>query len=261
MVFKVLKNDRVSYLSGTAHFFPYSFKKSLTEIISKVDTVLFEGPLNESDMETIASHGYENTVTNPFIDLLTEKARTLLSQEFEVSDSDIYRYIGYVCRSKKSKLEEEIQGLKPWMAFFKIWTFYLRKRGWVYSVDMEAHSVAKAQKKEIHYLETIEEQVRALEDIPIERIVNFLNLCPRWETLAKSHAKLYLEGDLEALLGSTTSFPTRCASIIDRRDPVLFERSLPFFKRGNVAVFVGITHIKGISERLKNLGYKVSQGL
>jgi hypothetical protein len=35
MIWEVLKGSRRSYLAGIAHFFPYSFKKSLTRYIEK----------------------------------------------------------------------------------------------------------------------------------------------------------------------------------------------------------------------------------
>ncbi|MCX7857091.1 MAG: TraB/GumN family protein [Deltaproteobacteria bacterium] len=261
MIFRITKGDKVNYLSGTAHFFPYSFKKSLSRLISKVDVVLFEGPLNESDMIKIASYGCTSSSTDSLLDMLTEEARGMLVKEFETFDlgkhSEILRYM-YV-KMDKSFLEMEIRGLKPWMAFFKIWSFYLRKRGWVYSVDMEAHFLAKKLGKNIHYLETIEEQIKALEGMPVERIIDFLNLCSKWRDYAETHADFYLKGELDALLGATTSFPTRCESIIDKRDPILFERMIPFLEKGNVAIFVGVTHVKGISNRLETEGYSVSQ--
>jgi len=265
MFYIVKKGDNVNYLSGTAHFFPYSFRRSLSELISRVDTVLFEGPLDESDMEKVISYGYENSQESSLFSMVSEEARRILSQELDSlsfeNDSEIYRYLGYLRQNGKTRLEMEIEGLRPWMAFFKIWTSYLRKRGWVYSVDLEAHAVAKEQKKEIHYLETIEEQILALEGVPLEKIVNFLNMCSKWEKFAKKHADFYLKGDLDFLLGSTSLFPTRCESIIDKRDPVLFERMLPYFERGSSAAFVGITHLKGITEKLKGKGYSVFKGL
>ncbi len=256
MVFKVEKTSKVNYLLGTAHFFPYSFKSSLRKIISKVKRVLFEGPLNESDMETIRTYGQTGKQDNPLIGMITKEARAILNEE---EDSEVYRYIGYF--RKKNALELETENLTPWFAFFKIWSLYLRKRGWIYSVDMEAHNVAKEQRKEIHYLETIEEQIRALENIPLERIVNFLNQCSMWEEFAKRYADFYLKGDLDSLLASTISFPTRCPSILDERDPVLFLRILPFFEDGDASAFLGVTHVKGILDMFKKEGYSVSQGL
>jgi hypothetical protein len=51
MVWKIERNGKWSYLVGTAHFFPYSFKRYLVRYISSVDTVLLEGPLDESSNE------------------------------------------------------------------------------------------------------------------------------------------------------------------------------------------------------------------
>ena len=48
-IWKVEKAGCTSFLVGTAHFSPYSFKKSLTRLIQDVETVLFEGPLDEEE--------------------------------------------------------------------------------------------------------------------------------------------------------------------------------------------------------------------
>lgn len=266
MVFKVVKGKRINYLSGTAHFFPYSFKKSLEKIVSLANRVIFEGPLDEKNMERVRICGQNKSSPSIFlVRMLDKEAKKILSGEFEMpvlgKDTVVFNMLTALSGKKEDILEREIKDLTPWMAFFKIWSFYLKKRGWIYSVDMEAHSVAKKMNKEIYYLETIEEQICALDEIPIERIVNFLNECSRWEKYAKKYATLYLKGDLEGLLRSTTSFPTRCPSIIEKRDPLLFERLLPFFEEGDAAAFIGITHIEGVSKRLKGEGYSISQGL
>ena len=54
MVWRVEKDGRRSYLVGTAHFFPYSFVGSLTRLLQKVGTVMFEGPLDEESTARIA---------------------------------------------------------------------------------------------------------------------------------------------------------------------------------------------------------------
>jgi len=59
MIWKLEKDGKVSFLAGTAHFFPFSFKKSLTIYIRGVNTVLLEGPLDENSMSRVLDSGLE----------------------------------------------------------------------------------------------------------------------------------------------------------------------------------------------------------
>ena len=89
--------------------------------------------------------------------------------------------------------------MKPWLAFFTIWSNYLRKNGWKHSVDLEAYSIAEELCKKIEFLETIEDQIGVLESLTRERIVAFLNRVDQWPELARGYADCYLAGDLERL--------------------------------------------------------------
>jgi hypothetical protein len=44
MIWSVEKDGRRSFLAGTAHFFPHSFKDSLAIHLQQAETVIFEGP-------------------------------------------------------------------------------------------------------------------------------------------------------------------------------------------------------------------------
>ena len=46
----------------------------------------------------------------------------------------------------------------------------------------------------------------------------------------------------------TGEFPTRCESIIAKRDPIFFKGMKAFFEEGKTAAFVGVGHIPGIQE-------------
>jgi len=263
MVWKIELGGKRSYLAGTAHFFPCSFKKSLTGLISNADTVLFEGPLDESNMNTVRVYGMEDGDAPSLYDALDGKTIEKINKELGSGtgniDSSLMSSLHMFRSGKGNLFHSEIEGLKPWMAFLKIWSQYLQKRGWKYSVDLEALSVARQLGKNIHFLETIEEQIAALNGIPFERIVNFFREFNSWEKFSRQHVKCYLKGDIETMMGVTVEFPTRCESIIDKRDPVMFERMEHFIEKGNAMVFVGTTHIRGISRMLEGIGYKVSK--
>ena len=62
--------------------------------------------------------------------------------------------------------------VRPWMAFFSVWSALLN---WKYSMDVEAYHTAQKLGKKIGFLETIEDQLAALDGVPFERFVNYLN--------------------------------------------------------------------------------------
>ena len=71
--------------------------------------------------------------------------------------------------------------------------------------------------------------------------------------------RYYLKGDLDQWPFMTIGFPTRCASVLDKRDPILFERMLPLIEKGKSCIFVGIPHVRTIKPLLVKKGYEVEQ--
>ena len=259
MIWRIEKDYRISYLIGSAHFFPYSFKRSLTRYIGNADTVLFEGPLDEDNMNKVVeqgSKGDNNSSLNGVLDDSTIKEINKL--EYTIST---HSYLGTYAmtfgQSTDNSLYEQIKGQRPWMAFFYIWLYYRERNSWMYKLDMDAFKIANEMGKDFHFLEKIDEQIAALDAVPVERIVNFLKKINKWDGYAKKYVRYYLRGDLDRLLSSATEFPTVCESIIDKRDPILYERMKPFLEKGNTVAVVGITHIQGIKELLIKDGYSV----
>ncbi|HOD77731.1 MAG TPA: TraB/GumN family protein [Syntrophorhabdus sp.] len=263
MVWEMSKDGFTSFLVGTAHFFPYSFKESLIHLISKADVTLFEGPLDENNMEAVREYGVARQDGMSLYDSLDEKTIAELNKELgesaEFSGCSLSSYISVFKREHHDLLSQEIEGLRPWMAFFKLWSHYLAKRGWKHSVDLEALSVSRELGKKVVFLETIEEQLTALDGIPFERIVTYLSNFRNWGKFSRHHEKQYLKGSLDSLLNIISGFPTRCPSIVEHRDPVFFTRMRPYVEAGNAVVFLGTTHIQGIVKMLEQEGFKVSQ--
>jgi uncharacterized protein YbaP (TraB family) len=262
MVWRVVSQEGSSYLVGTAHFFPFSFKRSLADLIGKTGRVLFEGPLDEADMASVRRHGIR-TVDGPSLNEALDRATIAkIEKEFAQTVTGDSRaaftsYLGLFDPSSGNSPLAEIEHLKPWMAFFTIWAQFLRRRGWQYSVDLQAFEAAQKLGKEIHFLETIEEQVRAMDGIPFEDLVSFVKDIGNWEKYSKDHARRYRKGDIQGLMTATTRFPTRCPSIVESRDPVLFARMIPYIEQGDTIAFVGTTHIRGITRMLEQAGYRV----
>jgi hypothetical protein len=263
MVWEITKDGRISFLAGTAHFFPYSFRQSLTLLINKVESVLLEGPVDEGNLDAVRKYGLDGWQGLSLYEALDRRAVREINRELTNSTDNAHAsfasYIDLFHSDMEGLLLSEIEGLRPWMAFFKLWSQYLVRRGWKYSVDLEALSAAKELGKKVVFLETIEEQLEALDGIPFERIVDHLNNFRNWEKLSRHHKEQYLKGSLDGLLNSTTAFPTRCASIIDLRDPILFARMRPYIDEGDTAVFIGTTHIRGVLKMLEENGFKTTQ--
>jgi uncharacterized protein YbaP (TraB family) len=259
MMWEVTKGEHVSYLAGTVHFFPYSFRHSMKALMRQVDRVAVEGPLDKASMARVVEHGSTGD-PRPLLECLdsvtTEKIERLMGCSGK--GSGVKSPLLILMNPKpRSTLTERLHGLRPWMAFFQIWLQFIRQRGWTYSMDLDAYQIAGKLGKEIVFLESIEEQLEALDGIPLERIVSFLKGMDQWESHLEQHVSYYLRGDLDQWPFMTLGFPTRCASVLDKRDPILFQRILPLLKNGKSFILVGIPHVRAIKPLLINEGYEV----
>jgi hypothetical protein len=259
MVRKVRKGAKRSFLVGTAHFFPFSYRASLSRYVKIAHTVLFEGPLDEKDMAKVVNAGCEEDDTRNILDDLDTRTIDRITGALDSPGRERFPFLFFHERpaTAKDRLYAMVRGMKPWMAFFAIWSKFLEKKGWRYSVDLEAYNIAVEMGKRIVFLETIEEQIEVLESLSHEKIVDFLKRVDRWDEYAQLYLECYLDGDLERLWSMRGVFPTRHRSVIDRRDRILFERMLPYLEEGDTVAFVGAPHISGISEMLHAYGYQI----
>ena len=258
-VWRVEKNGTGSLLVGTAHFSPYSFRKALTRLIQGSETVLFEGPLDQESMAEVARYGYRGEDTPSVYDALDpavirEINRALSARSGPATTAG--SYLDLVYAKPFGFLEENTRGVRPWMAFFTTWSAFL---SWKYSMDMEAFRIARKMGKKIGYLETIEDQLEALDGIPFDRIMNYLNHFQHWSAHREWMARVFLDGNLHSTLSITGEFPTRCESIIGKRDPIFFNGLKATFQKSQTTAFVGIGHIPGVRKMFLDEGYRVTQ--
>jgi uncharacterized protein YbaP (TraB family) len=258
-VWRVEKDGNTSYLVGTAHFSPYRFKKTLIKLIQGVETVLFEGPLDEESMARVVQYGQKGENAPSLYkalhpDVIVE-INKLLSARSSLQTTAV-PYLDLIHPTTSDFLEIHTRGVRPWMAFFTVWSNFLN---WKHSMHVEAFHIAEKLKKKIEYLETIEDQLTALDGIPFERIVNYLNHIKNWRVHKEVFTKAFLEGDIQQFFSMTGEFPTRCESIIAKRDPIFFKRMKVYFGEGKTAAFVGVAHIPGIRDMFLNEGYLVTQ--
>jgi len=264
MLWEVTKKEERSYLAGTVHFFPYSFRQSMKALIRQVNRVAVEGPLDEESMARVVEHGFHGD-PQPLLEALDtvtkEKIERLMGCPGKGGSGAKSPLLILMNPKPPQSLAERLQGMRPWMAFFQIWLQFIRQRGWNFSMDMDAYQIAGKLGKEIVFLESIEEQLEALDGIPLERIVSFLKSMDHWESHLEQHVSYYLKGNLDHWPSMTIGFPTRCASVLDKRDPILFDRILPLLEKGKSCIFVGIPHVRAIKPLLVKEGYEVRQQL
>lgn len=277
-VWKVEKNARINYLVGTAHFFPYHFRVSLKKILRRSKRALFEGPLDPQSMAQVVSHGSQGegslevykALDSQTLREIRGKADNLFGgpQAFRGIPGkagslfgDAQTLMQFLPRGENpaDPVRAHFQRFRPWLAFFTIWTSYLKTKGWTGSVDLEAFELSKNLGKEIHFLETIEEQIRVLEQIPLERMIHFLKRVPQWDQYSESYVRVYLQGCLADWMGGTSDFPSRCSPVINERDRVFYRRMKPFIEQGESAVFLGAPHLHGVNQMLEADGYGVEQ--
>ena len=259
MIWEVQKNGKRSHLVGTAHFFPYSFRKSLQRCLKNARMVMFEGPLDDHNMDRVRQAGFDPQREYHLFDELDDETiagiTAALIPVCRMRNSS--QFIHYCKDSLKETVYDLVKGMQPWLAFFTLWSTYLQSNGWKYSVDMEGFSVAQELGKKILFLESIEEQIKVLQNISHEKIIYFLKQVADWEKLAGDYVKSYLKGDLEKLRLSGIRFPSRHHTVIDHRDQIFFERMRVELARGDIVAFLGAPHLKGMSRLLLADGYHV----
>jgi uncharacterized protein YbaP (TraB family) len=259
MIWEVVKNHKRSYLVGTAHYFPYSFKPSLYHCLENAGTVMFEGPLDRDNMAKVVNRGIDNQSSYHIFDDLDRQSIYRITRELAPQSRG--RNTFFILNLRKFKVEnplhEMVKGMKPWLAFFTIWSTYLKKNGWKYSVDLEGYSLAKEFGKKIVFLETMEEQINVLEKLSRDRIIAFLKRVDQWHELAQDYVRGYLAGDLDQIKSKGLRFPSRHHSVIDHRDKIFYERMREYLEQGDAVAFVGAPHVPGVSKLLCEAGYQI----
>ncbi len=257
MLWEIEKSGRRSWIAGAAHFFCYSFEFSLRELFERVDTVLFEGPLDADSLDQVAAIGRSPEAGSPrVIDAMTEAEIRRLARTVCGASGFWARLLG---PAEKSPPEVRwfLSETRPWMAFFSLWTSYLGRCGWTQSVDLEAWQIAGEMGKRTIAMETIPEQIAVLESIPMTRIVNFFQRSPQWAKYIRRNVRAYLKGDLEAMMGTSIEFPSRIEQVIGRRDALFLERMRPMIEAGDCAVFVGSAHMLNLRRMLAEAGFNL----
>lgn len=258
MVWQITKNGQRSFVIGTAHFFPISYRHAFKYLFQHIEVAAFEGPLDDASMQQVAEHGcradghpdWKHQIQPDALQQIDQ----LLAQRLDPDGShQLYSLFQPV---QPNYFDQFTQNMRPWMVMFSTWTTYLE---WPYSIDMEAYRLALQMGKPVKFLETIKEQLEVLDGIPIERILHHMNNVKNWKTYKNDFLRFYRSGDLQKLLALTNYFPTRTPVVISERDKILFERMLTIIEHQPAAIFVGVPHIPGVNNLLERAGFSIEQ--
>jgi TraB family protein len=245
-----------STLIGAAHFFPRHFRRDLRRLIAGARIVVLEGPLDEAATRKVLEAGRGLGGGTLY---QAAKDKILARLGIVRAPLDLNQMLRDLIFGRQEQwLEEELRTLKPWAAFFGIWTRFRAREGWVHKFDLDAADIAAKLGKEVRYLETIEEQIAALDAVPPERFTRFV-AAGDWAAYNDGYQRHYLAGDLERLSATAQGFPTYCEPIIGRRDAVLAERMGPDLEAGGACVVIGVAHCPGVLAKLQAGGFEVSQ--
>lgn len=257
MLWELEKEGRRSWLCGTAHFFCYSFSRSFRKLFSQVDTVIFEGPLDEESMALVEARGQQRDPDAAPLDSLMSEAEIRKLERVVCGPRGTFAHLMNMEWPDAPDVRARLRDTRHWYAFFSLWTAFLERQGWRGSVDLEAWRLARDMGKTVLGMESIEEQIRSLELIPVPRVLGFFRRCDQWRAYMKRNILHYLRGDLEQMMGTSTEFPTRTEQVIDSRDQRFRERMRPHIERGGAAVFVGAAHILRLRRMLTEDGFTV----
>jgi hypothetical protein len=144
MLWKVRKGEKESFLAGTVHFFPYSFRKSMKAVMRQVETVAVEGDLDEESMARVVEHGSHGD-PRPLLEALDHATldKVALPMGCAGKSSSLKSPLLLLVSPKPSQtLAERLEGMRPWMAFFQIWLQFIRQRGWNDSMDLDSYHLA-----------------------------------------------------------------------------------------------------------------------
>jgi len=259
MLWEVEKNGKRSWIGGTAHFFCYSFERSFRRLFKQVDAILLEGPLDEASLDAVTRAGRAPGPDVPRVGSL------LMEDEIRVLERVVRGPEGFWPRLLNMETQNPadvrfyLEHTHPWCALFSLWTAFLERKGWKQSVDLEIWRLGHAMGKNIIAMESLEEQIATLECVTAERVADFFRSAPHWKRFIKRNETAYLAGDLMAMMGTSTEFPTRTELVINRRDQIFRERMRPFLEAGRCVVFVGTAHMLGLYPMLEKDGFRLRQ--
>lgn len=259
-VWRIARGGGTSYLVGAARFFPYRFRRSIGRFLARVDRVVLEGRLDDEALQQVVARGAAKCSAGGLGEALDPATILKINAALGMRDSSFGLQLvaqAFLGGRPGESVCVDIEGLRPWLAFYRIWTQYLGRHGFTHRIELDVLRAAEAAGRPVHYLETIEEQVAALEGIPAARFVTFLRDVD-WDVHRRALVRNYLRGDIGAIDGLARGFPTYCEAVVHGRNPTLYARMRPHLDAGSALVVIGIVNCPGIVAMARSDGYEVS---
>lgn len=259
-VWRIARGGGTSYLAGAARFFPYRFRRSIARVLARVDRLVLEGRLDDEALQHVVARGATERGAGGLGEALDPATILKINAALGMRDSSLgLQLVAQACLGGRpgEAVCVDIEGLRPWLAFYRIWTQYLGRHGFTHRIELDALRAAEAAGRPVHYLETIEEQVAALEGIPAARFVTFLRDAD-WDAHRRALVRNYLHGDLGAIERLARGFPTYCEAVVHGRNPTLYARMRPHLDAGGALIMIGIVNCPGIVALARSDGYEVS---
>lgn len=252
------------YLFGTVHLLPSDMnwqKDDMTDVFDQAGTVFFE-------LDSEGQAGIDIVLLTQKLGQYTGGGR--LSEELDSYQLKLLEAVSHNGQIAMGTLDS----MKPWLASELLTIAAANDAGLTgeLSADAALKNRAKRQQKNVLFLDSAEEQIRASSDLPgyvqmelfVETMERFNGIGEELETIAKSWAK----GDLKAL-------KTQGASALKDRSPELYNSLILKRNRnwtntlmkfmdesGTGFAAVGVGHLLGedsVQNMLRDQGYTVSR--
>lgn len=166
---------------------------------------------------------------------------------------------------------------KPWLIWMmlSIPACETRRQSYGYkALDVEIGENAKKLGKPVIGLETVDEQLAALDDLPISfyarSIEDYFNKPDFYENIFYTEIQLYKNNRIGEILVLSSMFELDISAkdqkifkdvLMRKRNLHMAQRALPFVKQGNSFIAVGAAHLvddSGLVEQLRKHGYRVT---
>lgn len=262
ILWKVQSAQNTIYLAGSIHVLQkhnYPLHHVFDEAFHESSRVMFE-----VDLDGLSSPLSHMNMLKNGLYLKGESLPNVLSQDSYATVKAHLTELGLQI--------EDFHRMKPWMIATAVMALELQKLGFesAYGVDRHYFEKAKAARKDIQGLETVEFQLNLLDQLPLSTQEQFLlhtledlqNLGPQVSEIVNAWKQGNVR-ELETLLVGMRDYPKLYQALVVNRN----KDWLPYIERAlqekkPVFIVVGALHLvgkKGLVSLLKEKGYLVKQ--
>lgn len=259
LLWKITGKDikEASYLMGTIHLIcsdDYVWTKVMQQSFTTAGRLCMEMDLSDPNLMTQAGA------------MMFDFSGTTLRDYF--TDEQEYELVRHFIEDSMHQSIEIAGRMKP-VALYMMYSLGVVKGAsdckQTVSYELKLMEMAQAQKKRVSGLETLTEQMEALESISVDTIIRQMVLIAMGQKKDDSDmdrmVNAYKRQDLEALnrltLSSTTGSGMDQAALIDQRNRNWIPAMGRMMQEGSTFFAVGAGHIYGLLELLQAAGYSV----